>query len=260
MTEQPDKMGIWNKVCTTDPAYTKDVSFGKRKFTDIDSMWNIRRATELWGPFGTEWGFTEITYSFAQDKEQSVGVIMKGSFYYPGGEFEVAADMPYETRGETLKKLQTMCIGKALSRLGFSADVYMGKFEDSAYVAEMQAKFAKGENSDTQPNNTNDSNAGTGTVPDTPTKVTTKTNKYPEPDPVASGILGTLTQKYMDVVFADKARYKDMIVSFKKVCRAVYDVFGKYPTKADPANVQRLFDAVPIEAVIEKNDFLDGVN
>ena len=241
-------------MCTTDPKYTKPVSFGKYKFTDIDSTWNIKRATELWGPYGSTWGLKSFRIMEIYGAEGAVvGLAVVGEFHYPDGNmFEIAADMPYDPKGEVLKKLQTMCIGKALSRLGFSADVYEGKFDDSAYVKEMEDKYARPDTA------TVDSGGGAGTIPDTKPveKQPKKRAKYPDPDPNASGILGALAQRYMDLIANDE-KYAGMVVNFTKVCHAVYDHFGKYPTKIE--SIPTLMEAVPIDAVLEENDFLKGL-
>lgn len=260
-----DNMKLWNFVCDTNPEFTKRVKLGGYSFTDIDIMYSIKRATELWGPFGSTWGLKQITYNFGEGyienkekiKEKVPGILMQGIFWYPGGEFDIAADLPYETRGETLKKLQTMCIGKALSRLGFSADIYEGRFDDSAYVKAQEEKYA-------ETNDSNDSNHS-ATVVDNATKNEVvvnkpKAKKYPEPDPVASGILGALCQRYQTLLDIDDMKDLKLshVVSFKKVCNAVYDAFGRYPTRMD--SIPKLLETVPLDKVIEKNDFLDGVN
>lgn len=244
-----DNMELWNKVQTTDPKYTKPVSFGKYHFTDIDSTWNIKRATELWGPYGSTWGLKEFYVNVFHAGEDVAGVYIQGMFYYPGGSFSIAADIPYDPRGEVLKKLQTMCIGKALSRLGFSADVYEGRFDDSAYVKEMEKQYGSAANISAD-------SSGSGVSPTQPVKRSKKTVNYPEPDPNASGILGSLSQKYMDIVAGDE-QYSGMVVSFSKVCHAVYDEFGMYPTKIE--SIPMLIEKVPVSKVIEKNDFLEGL-
>ena len=258
--DEKENMKLWESVCTTDPKYTKEVRLGKYVFTDIDAHWNIRRATAKWGPFGSTWGLRDCFYSFIQSKEDVVGIVLQGDFYYPGGAFYIAADMPYEGRGETLKKLQTMCIGKSLSRLGFSADVYMGMFDDSAYVAEQKEKYADRPSADNNPVDSTKHDIPVDKVVGQKPVVENKQKKYPEPDPVASGILGSLAQQYMDLLAIDdmKDLKSSHVVSFKKVCQAVYDAFGKYPTRMD--SIPKLLEAVPLDKVIEKNDFLDGIN
>ncbi len=255
-TPPTDNLKLWNQVCQTDPKYTKEVRLGSYKFTDIDNMYSIRRATELWGPYGSTWGIKELDVrDFSSWKDGSsvvVGVYITAMFFYPGGQFSIAADMPYEPKGETLKKLQTMCIGKALSRLGFSADVYLGMFDDSAYVKEMEEKYAAATD-----NSGGGNTVGSGVTDKPVESKKEKVKKYPEPDPVAAGILGSMSQKYMEYLHDHAEQYPSMIVNFKKVCNAVYDTYGQYPTKLE--SIPKMMLAIAIENVIEKNDFLEGL-
>ena len=56
MSEDKAKnMELWEQVCTTDPDITKKVNT-RGGFTAIDAQAQIKRATELWGPYGSEWG------------------------------------------------------------------------------------------------------------------------------------------------------------------------------------------------------------
>jgi hypothetical protein len=49
----------------------------------------------------------------------------------------------YFTDEEAPKKSLTDAIGKALSMLGFSADIYLGLFDDNKYVNDRKAEAAK---------------------------------------------------------------------------------------------------------------------
>ena len=40
------------------------------------------------------------------------------------------------------KKLETDALTKAISKLGFNADIFMGKFDDTRYLAEVTKEFA----------------------------------------------------------------------------------------------------------------------
>ena len=50
-------------------------------------------------------------------------------------EFPIAVDMKFRANDDCCKKLITSVRSKALSYLGFGADVFMGKFDDEQYVA-----------------------------------------------------------------------------------------------------------------------------
>ncbi|MGA1049749.1 MAG: hypothetical protein ACO3UU_17225, partial [Minisyncoccia bacterium] len=60
---------IWDAVKETDPRFTKKVSFGARQFTSIDAHYQIRRATEYFGPIGQGWKY-DCVYS-----TESVGAV-----------------------------------------------------------------------------------------------------------------------------------------------------------------------------------------
>ena len=147
-----ENMELWDKVCTTDKAFTKAVSFG-RKFTAIDPTYQLMEATKLWGPYGKEWMLDAVeTRSVSincNNKERTQSwietvMVLSGTFVYPGGSFPIVVDAPWKPGDDTAKKLQTSAISKSLSKLGFNADVFLGKFDDSQYLKELDARQQRG--------------------------------------------------------------------------------------------------------------------
>lgn len=127
---------LWNSVKNTDKKFTKEVSLG-RKFTAIDPYYQIRIATEQWGSYGSTWGFKEISLGFELSHLDLV--TFKGIFYYPNGEFPIINSVFIKTTQnkekskldpDFAKKVETDTLTKALSKLGFSADIFLGKFDD----------------------------------------------------------------------------------------------------------------------------------
>jgi len=145
--KKPDNMNLWNQVCTTDPAVTKKVNT-RGGFTAIDAQAQIKKATELWGPYGGEWGVRDCDYRFFPD-ERKAEITLSAVFYYPHpfmgqeGMFEIATDMLYKPGNDSRKKLLTDLTTKALSKLGFNSDVFEGKFDDNKYVNDVKKKFSK---------------------------------------------------------------------------------------------------------------------
>ena len=129
-------LDLWNKFRTPDPKYTKEVKFG-RGFTAIDPQYQLRLATEEWGPYGTGWGLRDVTFTPFEGS-----MMMQGEFFYPDGWFPIAVDMKWKADNDTLKKLMTNARSKALSMLGFGADVFMGMFDDVEYVKRAKMKHA----------------------------------------------------------------------------------------------------------------------
>jgi hypothetical protein len=141
--KKPDNMRIWSQVCETDPKHTKQVSFG-RKFTAIDAYYQVQQSTDIFGPMGLGWWYTiddmQITDAM---------VICRLSLYYKQDGVEskpitiVSAaqrKMGSKSDDDCFKKVITDCLTKALSYLGFSADVFLGQFDDNKYVQQQRAK------------------------------------------------------------------------------------------------------------------------
>jgi len=152
--EGKENLKLWRSVEKTPPDMTKNVSFGKRHYTTVDPQWQMRVATALWGPYGARWGMRNLDWKIVETQEkdaqgqyQSSAIIIKAEFFYPlDGEevsFEILNDDRFKADDETLKKLVTNTRSKALSWLGFSADVFLGKFDDTTYVKDLQTKFGE---------------------------------------------------------------------------------------------------------------------
>ena len=143
--DQKARLAIWDQVKSTPPKHTKLIEYGKRKFTTIDATHQLREATKLWGPYGDKWGLCDLETSTIE-VDGRTSFVLKCHLYYPTSEgtpggFDVIVDMPFRHGDDIMKKLITTARSKALSYLGFSADVYMGLFDDAQYVADAKIRF-----------------------------------------------------------------------------------------------------------------------
>ncbi|MGC0795414.1 exodeoxyribonuclease VIII [Pantoea agglomerans] len=174
-----DNMKIWRSVMRTDPRYTKELAGAGFEGTSINAEYMIMRATEIFGPVGTGWGYEVVedrmlpgapmSEAIYEDKkfignrilrdgdgtlitEQNHSIKIK--FWYAiecevRGEVEAygATKYLYKTKhgitcdGEAQKKSLTDAIKKALSLLGFSADVWLGLYDQAEYKAENALEF-----------------------------------------------------------------------------------------------------------------------
>lgn len=138
---------LWDKICKTDPKQTK--AFGRTggfKGTAIKPYWLIRRATEEFGVIGIGWGWEELQNVYVAGVWCSR---VRLWYYYKGkrGQIEQWGQTQMENSRkdsdyvdeEAPKKAVTDAVSKCLSYLGFGADVHMGKFDDSKYVAALEA-------------------------------------------------------------------------------------------------------------------------
>ena len=138
-----DNMKLWESVEKTDPKMTKRVN-QRGGFTAICAQYQLRRATEVFGPFGAGWGLRELRFAHVRNAAgEIVEQTLEATFFYPGGEFPIATDIAYRPGDDGLKKLRTDAITKSLSTLGFNSDVFEGKFDDNKYVQERGREESK---------------------------------------------------------------------------------------------------------------------
>lgn len=165
-----ENLKLWHSVEKTNPKYTKNANVGGNKITSISPQFQIMNVTEKFGSYGSTWGFKniELDYSlvstpFKREKTEGaypnkkvVGVedavmglvVFKAIFFYPNGEFPIINSISLFTNNDMTKlddnfakKVETDALTKAISKLGFNADIFMGKFDDVRYVEEMKAEF-----------------------------------------------------------------------------------------------------------------------
>lgn len=135
-------MDIWEKAQETDPGYTRWVN-QRGGYTAIDAQYHVRKATKIFGPIGKDWGY-DCTHSIVDgfavcdlklwwvSRTNVFGPVRAMNQITVGG--RVDDDAP--------KKALTDALTKALSHLGFSADVFLGQFDDNKYVADLRQKYA----------------------------------------------------------------------------------------------------------------------
>ena len=148
-TKNPN-MTLWDEVCTTDPSMTKAANVRGNKITAIAPQSQIKQATEQFGPYGGKWGFKTVNIDYTLMEKGLV--TFKGEFYYPGGEFEIISSISIykdnahsKTDDDFAKKVETDALTKALSKIGFNADIFLGKYDDSKYVTELWEEKKKEE-------------------------------------------------------------------------------------------------------------------
>lgn len=139
---------LWDAVEKSDPRYLKKVSFGSRSFTAIDPMYQIRCATEQFGPVGQGWGWINRT-SFIDlsngDKAVVADVqVWHGELINAFGPFTGCRKFFDATKGRLAEDAPKMAITdgltKALSHLGFNSDVFLGKMDGNKYAADSGSK------------------------------------------------------------------------------------------------------------------------
>ncbi|KWR82519.1 hypothetical protein [Pseudomonas sp. PI1] len=159
-----NNMRLWDQVQATDPSATKSAKVDGQQITSISGQHMIMKATQMFGPVGIGWGwnvieerfdqggpiFREVTDANGQKTNELIGhevghtVRIKLWFELDGkrGEVEQYGCTPFSykskwgitTDTEAPKKSLTDAVKKSLAMLGFSADIFLGLFDDRDYV------------------------------------------------------------------------------------------------------------------------------
>lgn len=161
MEKNKNNMSLWESVEKTNPKYTKSSPRNGGQ-TSIKTQYQALKATNAFGPIGKGWGFdtTEPVYNTneaTKERDVTIGVRFwwvddDGKHFVPGetGYIYTSDYLHYlNSKGEwkldddALKKATTDALTKCLSYLGFSADVFLGMYDNPGYVAMLNTYFNK---------------------------------------------------------------------------------------------------------------------
>ena len=142
-----NNLELWNKVEKTNPKYTKKANVKGNNITSIAPQYQIKNVTEQFGSYGKTWGFKSMEFDYTLSESLGL-VVLHAIFYYPNGEFPIKnATSLFMDNAKTkiddnfAKKLETDTLTKAISKLGFNADIFMGLFDDVKYLAQVTEEF-----------------------------------------------------------------------------------------------------------------------
>ncbi len=144
-----DNLELWKLVGKTDPRFVKSGTGKGYSYSAIAPYYQMMLATEQFGPYGKAWGLFNTRFTFIPDTDM---VLFECVFKFPEGEFPISNVIKYKGIGQNnkedddfAKKVETDTITKSLSRLGFNNDVFLGKFDDSRYVDDLNREINQSE-------------------------------------------------------------------------------------------------------------------
>lgn len=158
-------LDLWDAVCRTNPAYAKKFSRGGGfSGTATNGTYLVREATQQFGPYGIGWGIEILNEDYIEGApiiidgavvtHEKIHVLRIKLWYILDG---VRGEVPHFgqttfvgknkhgpfTDEEAPKKSLTDAMSKALSMLGFAADIHLGLYDDNKYVAKITEEFAE---------------------------------------------------------------------------------------------------------------------
>jgi hypothetical protein len=146
LTDENQFLKLWNLVRDTDPTQLKKVTRGRWSTLSVKAQWQRLVATAVFGPYGLTWGLSNPMYGYVYNGNgDPVEIYVEAVFWAilpenlelnscntgPGKKisFSISTDLAYKPGNDSRKKVLTSAMSKALSYIGFSADVYLGLYD-----------------------------------------------------------------------------------------------------------------------------------
>ncbi len=152
-------LDTWNRFADIDPSFTKPITGKAYKGTSPNPQYVIRCLTELFGPVGQGFGWEVLREEFTPLGEEVLHWCRirfwhteKGNSYDSYGQTKALM----KTRNGIMvdedapKKSLTDAIIKAASHLGIAANIFLGRWDDQKYVAQVEQSYAEGNGNDNQ--------------------------------------------------------------------------------------------------------------
>ena len=146
-----EKLNLWNTVERTPPDQTKKITGKSYQGNSPKPHYLVWKATETFGPCGIGWGFTiedeRIEEGAGGEKMHIARVRVWYEWEGKRGEVEHIGGTQFSgtrssgkhfTDEDAPKKSITDALVKALSMIGFAGDIFMGRYDDSKYVQELE--------------------------------------------------------------------------------------------------------------------------
>ena len=161
-----NNLELWDAVADIDPKFTKAITGKPYKGTSPNPHYLIKLATEHLGPVGTAWGFNVVSEGFQPLGNETHHWcrlrVWTNSDDRTGYEAYGQTKAAYETKPDrdghvrtivdedAAKKSLTDALTKALAQLGFAANIFLGRWDDSKHVAEVNEKFRQEERAESE--------------------------------------------------------------------------------------------------------------
>ena len=152
MTDQ--NRAIWDRFADIDPQFTKPITGKPYKGTSPSPQYVIRCLTDLFGPVGSGFGWDVVAEDFTPMGDEMLHWC-RIKFWHTdrANTFDAYGQTKalMKTRNGLMldedapKKSLTDAIVKAASQIGIGANIFLGRWDDSKYVAEVNAEYRKAE-------------------------------------------------------------------------------------------------------------------
>ncbi|WP_198475562.1 hypothetical protein [Aquamicrobium zhengzhouense] len=145
-----DNLEIWNRFADIDPAFTKPITGKAYKGTSPNPQYVVQCLTEMFGPVGKGFGWEVIEENFTPLGEEVLHWCRvrfwhgdRTNWFESYGQTKALMKTRngMMTDEDAPKKSLTDAIVKAASHLGIAANIFLGRWDDQKYVANVAEEF-----------------------------------------------------------------------------------------------------------------------
>lgn len=148
-----DNLQIWNRFADIDPKFTKPITGKPYKGTSPNPHYVIKCLTEMFGPVGVGFGWDVVAEGFQPMGDELLHWCRIRFWHGDGRGFDAYGQTKavMKTRNGIMtdedapKKSLTDAITKAAAQVGVGANIFLGRWDDNKYVAEVAEKFRQEE-------------------------------------------------------------------------------------------------------------------
>jgi hypothetical protein len=151
-----DNMTFWNNNKKTDPKRVKAITGKQYKGNSPQPYYLVERMTEAFGMCGIGWGLNILNERMERLTDTDVLHVAVVELWYKHGDKNGSITQigqtkaAYKTNAGSMmidedapKKSITDAMTKCMSYLGFAGDIFSGQWDDSKYVASLEAEFSE---------------------------------------------------------------------------------------------------------------------
>ena len=147
-------LDLWNRFADIDPAFTKPITGKDYRGTSPNPHYVIHCLTEMFGPVGVGFGWEVEQDEFTPIGEEVLHWCRirfwhtdRSNGFSAYGQTKALMKTKNGLRldEDAPKKSLTDAITKAASQIGIAANIFLGRWDDSKYVAEVNAEYRQEE-------------------------------------------------------------------------------------------------------------------
>lgn len=145
-----DNLTIWEKHADIDPKFTKPITGKQYKGTSPNPQYVVRCLTDLFGPIGQGWGMRVVAEGF-QPLGDELLHWCRVEFWHTdrANTFEqygqtkalMKTKSGFMSDEDAPKKSITDALVKCASYIGVASNIFLGRWDDQKYVAEVSEQY-----------------------------------------------------------------------------------------------------------------------